>query len=138
MTDNAKVFTARFCPGPGPVLFDKICIDKGITHILTAPRSPTTTGKIERWHKTLPREFLDGKVFASIEDAQAQLDVWVYHRPSRSPATAGWCRSITALCSWQRMLAGTPSTSRPPGSSRSTREPSLPQTSPSGWPAAYE
>jgi hypothetical protein len=70
------------------VLFDRICIDNGITHILTAPRSPTTTGKIERWHKTLRREFLDGKVFASIEDAQAQLDVWVryynYERPHQS------------------------------------------------------
>jgi hypothetical protein len=77
LTDNGKVFTARFGPGPGPVLFDKICVDNGITHILTAPRSPTTTGKIERWHKTLRREFLDGKVFDSIADAQAQLDVWV-------------------------------------------------------------
>lgn len=79
LTDNGKVFTARFGPGPGPVLFDKICIDNGIKHILTAPRSPTTTGKIERWHKTLRREFLDGKVFDSIEDAQAQLDAWVHH-----------------------------------------------------------
>lgn len=88
LTDNGKVFTARFGPGPGPVLFDRICRDNGITHILTAPRSPTTTGKIERWHKTLRREFLDGKVFASIDDAQAQLDVWVayynHERPHQS------------------------------------------------------
>jgi transposase InsO family protein len=88
LTDNAKVFTARFGPGPGPVRFDRICTNNGITHILTAPRSPTTTGKIERWHKTLRREFLDGKVFASIADAQAQLDGWVhqynYERPHQS------------------------------------------------------
>jgi hypothetical protein len=88
LTDNGKVFTARFGPGPGPVLFDKICNDNGITHLLTAPRSPTTTGKVERWHKTLRREFLDGKVFASIADAQAQLDAWVHHynhvRPHQS------------------------------------------------------
>ena len=71
LTDNGKVFTARFGPGPGPVLFDRICTDNGIKHLLTAPRSPTTTGKVERWHKTLRREFLDGKVFASIDDAQA-------------------------------------------------------------------
>ena len=55
LSDNGKVFTARFGPGPGPVVFDRICIDNGITQILTAPRSPTTTGKIERWHKTLRR-----------------------------------------------------------------------------------
>lgn len=85
LTDNGKVFTARFGPGPGPVLFDKICIDNGIKHILTAPRSPTTTGKIERWHKTLRREFLNGKVFASIDDAQARLDVWVHEYNCERP-----------------------------------------------------
>jgi hypothetical protein len=85
LTDNGKVFTARFGPGPGPVLFDKICLDNGITHILTAPRSPTTTGKVERWHKTLRREFLDHKVFDSIADAQAQLDAWVRHYNLQRP-----------------------------------------------------
>jgi hypothetical protein len=85
LTDNGKVFTARFGPGPGPVLFDRICTDNGIKHILTAPRSPTTTGKVERWHKTMRREFLDGKVFASLEDAQAQLDDWVRHYNHERP-----------------------------------------------------
>jgi hypothetical protein len=88
LTDNGKVFTGRFGPGTGEVLFDRICRENGIKHRLTAPRSPTTTGKIERWHRTLRREFLDGKVFQSIEDAQVQLDVWVrsynYDRPHQS------------------------------------------------------
>ena len=61
------------------VLFDRICRENGTRHLLTAPRSPTTTGKVERWHKTLRQEFLTGKVFESISDAQAQLDVWVRH-----------------------------------------------------------
>jgi transposase InsO family protein len=78
LTDNGKVFTGRFGPGSGEVLFDRICRENGIKHILTAPRSPTTTGKVERWHKTLRREFLNGKVFESIADAQAQLDAWVH------------------------------------------------------------
>ncbi len=85
LTDNGKVFTARFGPGPGPVLFDRICTDNGIKHLLTAPRSPTTTGKVERWHKTLRREFLDGRVFDSIEHAQAELDVWVHHYNHERP-----------------------------------------------------
>jgi transposase InsO family protein len=85
LTDNGKVFTARFGPGPGPVRFDRICRENGITHILTAPRSPTTTGKIERWHKTLRREFLDGMVFTSIIDAQAQLDTWVWQYNHERP-----------------------------------------------------
>ena len=58
LTDNGKVFTGRFGPGTGEVLFDRICRENGIKHILTAPRSPTTTGKVERWHKTLRRDFL--------------------------------------------------------------------------------
>lgn len=61
------------------MLFDRICRENGIRHLLTAPRSPTTTGKVKRFHKTLKREFLDGKVFASIVDAQQQLDAWVVH-----------------------------------------------------------
>ena len=77
LTDNGKVFTGRFGPGTGEVLFDRICRENGIKHILTAPRSPTTTGKVERWHKTMRREFLNGKVFETIADAQAQLDGWV-------------------------------------------------------------
>ena len=88
LTDNGKVFTARFGPGPGPVLFDRICRENGINHILTAPRSPTTTGKVERWHKTLRAEFLNGKVFASVDEAQSALDSWVHtynhERPHQS------------------------------------------------------
>jgi transposase InsO family protein len=85
LTDNGKVFTARFGPGPGPVLFDRVCRDNGIDHILTAPRSPTTTGKVERWHKTLRAEFLNGETFASLADAQARLDDWVHHYNHQRP-----------------------------------------------------
>lgn len=74
LTDNGKVFTARFGLGPGPVLFDKICNDNGIKHLLTAPYSPTTTGKIERFHKTVRAEFLTvhDRKHASVEELQAR------------------------------------------------------------------
>ena len=45
--------------------------------LLTAPRSPTTTGKVERFHKTVRSEFLAGRSFASLEAAQEALDVWL-------------------------------------------------------------
>jgi transposase InsO family protein len=77
LTDNGKVFTSRFGPGKGEVLFDRICRENGLKHLLTAPHSPTTTGKVERFHKTLRREFLAGRIFASLEEAQAELDAWV-------------------------------------------------------------
>jgi transposase InsO family protein len=77
LTDNGKVFTSRFGPGRGEVLFDRICRENGIRHLLTAPHSPTTTGKVERFHKTVRREFLSGRVFASLDEAQGELDAWV-------------------------------------------------------------
>jgi transposase InsO family protein len=79
LTDNGKVFTNRFGRGNGEVLFDRICRENGIRHLLTAPRSPTTTGKVERFHKTLKRECLAGQVFADLAAAQAAIDVWVAH-----------------------------------------------------------
>jgi transposase InsO family protein len=77
LTDNARVFSSRFGPGQGEVLFDRICRENGIRHLLTAPRSPTTTGKVERFHKTVRLEFLSGRVFATTQEAQADLDAWV-------------------------------------------------------------
>ena len=81
------MFTARFGLGPGPVMFDTVCNDNGIKHLLTAPYSPTTTGKIERLHKTIRVEFLtehDGR-HATIEDAQAALDAWVVEYNTERP-----------------------------------------------------
>ncbi len=77
LTDNGKCFTGRFGPNPVEVLFDRILRENGISHRHTGVRSPTTTGKIERFHQSLRREFLDGRVFADAEQAQAELDAWV-------------------------------------------------------------
>lgn len=85
LTDNGNVFTGRFAPAQGEVLFDRICTENGIGHLLTAPHTPTTTGKVERFHKTIRAEFLAGRVFASLDDAQAQLDAWVRHYNTERP-----------------------------------------------------
>jgi len=85
LTDNGKVFTGRFGRNDSEVLFDKICRENGITHILTQPRSPTTTGKIERWHYTLRREFVNEREFSSLEDLQTQLDEWVKEYNTERP-----------------------------------------------------
>lgn len=77
LTDNGKVFTGRFNRPPVEVLFDRVCRENGVTHRLTQPRSPTTTGKVERFHRALRTEFRTDRVFASLEDAQAELDEWV-------------------------------------------------------------
>ncbi|WP_042411071.1 IS481 family transposase [Streptacidiphilus carbonis] len=94
LTDNGKQFTGRYTkPAPAEVLFERICRENGVTARLTKPRSPTTTGKIERFHKTLRRELLDhvGQ-FADQGTAQAAIDAWVHAynhaRPHQSLAMA--------------------------------------------------
>jgi transposase InsO family protein len=59
LTDKGRQFTGRFGkPRPAEVLFDRICRENAIVHRLTGVRSPTTTGKVERFHKTLRTELL--------------------------------------------------------------------------------
>ena len=78
LTDNGTVFTGRFIkPRPAEVLFERICRENGITARRTRPRSPTTTGKIERLHQSLQDELLDVHgPFASLAALQAALDAW--------------------------------------------------------------
>ena len=88
LTDNGKVFTGRFNVPPVEMLFDRICRENGIRHLLTAPRSPTTTGKIERFHRAIRTEFRTDRVFASLEAAQAELDAWVVDYNTNRPHQA--------------------------------------------------
>src|SRR6476660_9950607 len=88
LTDNGKVFTGRFAQPPVEVLFDRICRENGIEHLLTQPRSPTTTGKIERFHRAIRTEFRTDRIFASLAAAQAELDEWVHDYNTRRPHQA--------------------------------------------------
>ena len=103
LTDNGKVFTGRFGPGTGEVLFDRICRENGIKHLLTAPGAPTTTGKVERFHKTLRREFLDGQVFADLDEAQAAIDAWVTQYNHDRPH-----QGIGMVAPWERFRLADP------------------------------
>ena len=94
LTDNGKVFTGRFGPAgsSAEVLFDRICAENGIRHLLTAPRSPTTTGKVERWHKTIRAEFLAEHDYkhATTAELQQALDAWVgYYNTGRPHQALG-------------------------------------------------
>jgi transposase InsO family protein len=88
LTDNGKVFTGRFNRPPVEVLFDRICRENGITHLLTQPRSPTTTGKIERFHRALRTEFRTDRVFKNLATAQGELDEWVEDYNTNRPHQA--------------------------------------------------
>lgn len=88
LTDNGKVFTGRFNRPAVEVLFDRVCRENGITHLLTQPRSPTTTGKIERFHRALRTEFRTDRAFSDLAHAQAELDEWVGEYNTRRPHQA--------------------------------------------------
>jgi transposase InsO family protein len=88
LTDNGKVFTGRFGTHKVEVLFDRMCRENGISHRLTAPRAPTTTGKIERFHQSLRKEFIADRTFASRDTAQAALDSWVADYNTERPHQA--------------------------------------------------
>ena len=85
LTDNGKVFTGKFARPPVEVLFDRICRQNGIDHLLTQPRKPTTTGKIERFHRTLRIEFDTRRVFRTLQVAQEALDEWVNYYNNARP-----------------------------------------------------
>jgi transposase InsO family protein len=80
LSDNGKQFTGRFTkPRPVQVLFERICSTNGIVQRLTKTHSPTTTGKVERFHLSLQVEFLDESgPFADLATAQAALDSRVH------------------------------------------------------------
>jgi transposase InsO family protein len=63
--------------GRAEVLFDRVCRENGIRHLLTAVRSPTTTGKVERFHRTLRDELFVTRSFSSVAEVQLALDGYV-------------------------------------------------------------
>lgn len=85
LADNGKVFTGRFGITKTEVFFDRLCRENGVRHLLIAPYSPTTTGKIERLHKTMRAEFFSTVTFDTIEETQAALDAWVTHYNTERP-----------------------------------------------------
>ena len=87
LTDNGKQFTGRFTkPRPAEVMFERICRENGIVARNTKPRTPTTTGKVERFHQTLQRELLDEvEVWPNIEAAQAAIDAFRHEYNTNRP-----------------------------------------------------
>jgi integrase-like protein len=108
------VFTGRFNHPPTEVLFEAICREHGIEHLLTQPRSPTTTGKIERFHRSLRAEFLSNTApFTNLKAAQQALDEWVADYNTVRPH-----QSLKMATPAQRFHAGQP-TCPPPTSAAS-------------------
>ena len=90
-------------------MFDWICAGNGIRHLLTAPYSPTTTGKVERLHMTMRAEFFtpeDG-LFATIGELQAAPDGWVIEYNTTGPHQSCGGRGVMHKCTvWPLVVPG--------------------------------
>ncbi len=84
LTDTARC--SRGASGPTAARCSSTASAKSRASVICSPPySLTTTGKVERFHKTLRSEFLEGRTFASLEAAQAELDAWVAHYNCERP-----------------------------------------------------
>ena len=126
LTDNGKVFTGRFHHPPVEVLFDRICRENGIEHLLTAPRSPTTTGKIERFHRALRAEFDTTQVFKTLPLAQQALDEWVAFYNTQRPHQGIGMQTPSARFSQATDAADTGVPAAAPPADASALRPDLP------------
>ena len=101
------------------MLFERVCREHGITAKLTGPYSPTTTGKVERWHRTLRRELLDDSgPFADLPSAQAAISAWVHAYNHARPHQALGMATPASL-----FRPGVPRTGNPSLSPRPQAEP---------------
>lgn len=122
LTDNGKVFTGRFHHPPVEVLFDAICRQHGIDHILTQPRSPTTTGKIERFHRTVRTEFLcDCRPFGTVKVAQQAFDEWVRFYNTERPHQALQMATPASRFTTEAPIGGAPADLPEPEGRRAQR-----------------
>ena len=60
----------------------------GIKPLWSRPRHPQTMGKLERLHRTMKAELLQGRRFLDFEAAQAGLDTWRRHYNHERPHEA--------------------------------------------------
>ena len=89
LTDNGKVFTGRFNHPPAEVLFDRICRENGIEHLLTQPRSSDD----DRQDRAVPPQSArripqQHRLFSTLTSAQQALDEWVSYYNTQRPHQA--------------------------------------------------
>lgn len=86
-TDNASIFTNRYTGYAKSIdpfmprlhVFDRFCLDHGITHYLIDPGKPSQNGKVERSHRTDREEFWNRIEFHSLSEVkqkQAEYLAW--------------------------------------------------------------
>ena len=91
-------------PHPAEVVFERILREHGSTHRLTGVRAPTTTGKVERFHKTLPKELL--ATLPPLPAPRSPSRSWSLGgglQPASAAAGAGWATPSRAVPRYARL-----------------------------------
>jgi len=82
LTDQGSVF---YSWSGEKTKFQQYLDDQQIEHIVADPHSPTTTGKVERFHQTIKNELIRKVKFKDYDDAVAKIKAFVryynYERP---------------------------------------------------------
>jgi transposase InsO family protein len=86
LTDNARVYTARF--GGGRNAFEYLLAALGVRQKNGSPGHPQTQGKIERFHQTLKRRLRAQPPPHSPAELQLQLDAFRHHYNEQRPHRA--------------------------------------------------
>jgi transposase InsO family protein len=86
LTDNARIYTARF--GGGRNAFEYLLPILGVRQKNGSPGHPQTQGKIERFHQTLKRWLAARPPVSTVAQLQQQLDQFQEHYNHQRPHRA--------------------------------------------------
>ena len=99
-----RVLTDRgteYCGNPERHEYELYLAVEDIDHTRTKARSPQTNGIVERFHKTMLDEFyriaFRKKVYATIDELQADLDAWMREFNESRPHQGKWCFGKTPM-----------------------------------------
>jgi transposase InsO family protein len=100
----SRVLTDRgteYCGNPEHHEYELYLAVEDIDHTRTKTRSPQTNGICERFHKTVLNEFyrvaFRKKIYRSINELQADLDLWIQGYNTERPHQGRWCFGKTPM-----------------------------------------
>ena len=99
-----RVLTDRgteYCGTPERHEYELYLAVENIDHTRTKTRHPQTNGICERFHKTMLNEFyrvaFRKKIYRTLEELQADLDVWIQEYNEQRPHQGRWCYGKTPM-----------------------------------------
>ena len=100
----SRILTDRgteFCGNPERHEYELYLAVEDIDHTRTKVKSPQTNGICERFHKTILDEFyrvaFRKKIYSSLDELQADLDIWMRQYNEVRPHQGRWCYGKTPM-----------------------------------------